>query len=219
MFRRWRLKKVHSKFLESCRNLKEKRSYWSQAGGLTRWFLQILTPVPLMGVDEDGSRILVALEWLEANCAVTPLTEEVIRGYHRMVWNGDRPGVYRKSAVFVVGSALPRATPDKVSPLMKAFDAKLKGEQERLSDTSDAKVILHLAMEVYQRLGLIHPFEDANGRVSRLAMNHVLRRFGQGYVTLPRMDETPELLPALEQAHAGKLDALCALARQHCHRV
>jgi Fic family protein len=223
MFGHWRLKRVHAKFLESSRNLKEGRTYWDQAAGLKRWFLEAISPVPLLGLHEDGQRLLEALRWLEVNCRKRPLGEETIREYHKMVYKGgaEPPGDYRKGRIAVQGSVIPRPPPEKVPVMMRQLNLKLVEEQERFDAAvrADESGILAVAVDAYQRIGLIHPFGDANGRVARLAMNHLCRRYRLAYVILPPLSEASPLWEALQEAHRGKLETLVAYAQRCRHRV
>src|ERR1051325_7063168 len=134
MLRRWRLKKAHAKFLESCRNLKEGRAYWSQASGFRKWFLEAITPIPALGLHEDGQRLLEALQWLEANCKTSPLTEENLCHYQRfLVGKGSSDaGTYRKGVISVIGSKVQRPPAQRVPALMKQLDLKLQEDQRRL---------------------------------------------------------------------------------------
>ena len=217
MFRAWRLKKIHAAFLESCRNLREGREYWNQSSGFSRWLLELISPIPLMGLHEDGRRLLGALQWLEANCRARALDLEVLRDYHRTVYAGttEPPGEYRRGRISVVGSSIPRPGSEKVPALMKQLELKLAQEQKVLdgSRTAGLDAVLPLAVDVYQRIGLIHPFADANGRVARLAMNHLLRRYGLGYVIYPPLSEAPALMEALQEGHKSRLEPLTGMAR------
>jgi Fic family protein len=47
---------------------------------------------------------------------------------------------------------------------------------------------LELAFEAHQRLVSIHPFNDCNGRTSRLLMNYVQRYYGQPLTIVFRKD-------------------------------
>ncbi len=221
MFRRWRLKKIHAKFLESCRNLKEGRAYWDQATGLRRWFLETLSPIPLMSLHEDGERLLAALTWLESHCHERSLDEQVIREYNRMVYTGgpEPAGEYRKKKISVIGSKINRPPPEKVSALMKQLEMKLHDEQEKFDGMRplEESAVRATAVDLYQRIGLIHPFADANGRVARLAMNHLLRRYHLGYVIFPPLGEPSPLWEALQNAHIGKPESLIDFAVK-CHR-
>src|SRR6185436_11803830 len=103
MFRRWRLRGLQARYLESCRNLQEGRDYWRQSPGLLRRILDFLSPVPLLGLQEDGARLLQALDRLEADCGTRPLREGDLRAYHRLLSGprAARPGEYRDGQAVV----------------------------------------------------------------------------------------------------------------------
>lgn len=192
-------------------------------GPVRQWFVRTIVPMPLLGLHGDGAGLYEALQWLEANCRAVPLDEERIRGYHRQVYvSGEEPaGTYRKGKITVVGSKIPRAAPEKVPVLMKQLEHKLRDEQGRLDREQPVPEdeVLRVAVDLYQRVGLIHPFPDANGRVARLAMNHLLRRYGLGYVVLPPLGEPGPLWEALQEAHQGRLESLIEVARACVVRV
>jgi fido (protein-threonine AMPylation protein) len=216
MFQRLRIRKAHALFLDSCRSMKEDRAYWDQASGLTRWFLQTVLPIPLLGLHNDGKLLLEDLEWLEENSRKVPLTEEVIQHYHRTIFRkaASTGGEYRRDKIIIVGSTIPRPPPEKVPALMKQLNLKLSTEQNTFDAMRplDASALFKLAMDIHQRIGLIHPFTDGNGRVARLAMNHILRRYSLGYVILPPLSEARSLMDALQDAHRGHLEPLVEFA-------
>lgn len=209
--------------MESCRNLAEGRDYWAGLGPVRRWLVERTLPIPLLGLHAEGAGLYEALHWLESNCRLKPLDEEVICNYHRKVFAGraEPGGTYRRDKIAVLGSSIPRATPAKVPVLMKLLAGKLRQEQSRFDQEPTPKdsEILQCAVDVYQRIGLIHPFTDANGRVARLAMNHVLRRYALPYVVLPPLSEPSELWPALQSAHAGDLKGLIEFAARNTVKV
>lgn len=223
MFRRIRLRKAHTKFLESCRNLEAVRDYWGQASGFRRWFLELISPVPLLGVHEDGKLLLEALQWLEMNCVKVALGEDTIRENHRMVCRPgmEEAGNYRRGAVAVRESKVPRPAAPRIPALMKHLDLKLQDDQRRFEaqNPMDREAVFASAIHVYERIGLIHPFADANGRVARLSMNHLLRRYALGYVILPPLGESRELWEALQEAHKGHFEGLATFARHSLHAI
>jgi len=223
MFQRWRLKKIHAKFLESCRNLKEGRAYWDQASGFRKWILETISPIPLLGLHEDGQRLLEALQYLEANCKSSAVREETLCHYHRLIVGktSTDAGAYRKGVISVIGSKVQRPPAQKVSALMKQLDLKLQEEQQRLDGLPSRTEpdVLGLAVAVHQRIAFIHPFTDANGRVARLAMTHLLRRYDLGYAIFPPVNESQDHWTALEEAHRGNLKPLTQFAERCLHRV
>jgi Fic family protein len=223
MFHGWRLKKIHARFLESCRNLNDGRSFWAQASGLRRWILEFITPIPLLGLEAEGKALLDALAWLESNCRVRPLSEEVIRHYHRFVYAlpDGNAGAYRKHEIIIEHSAVKRRPAQKIAPAMKALDVWLAAKQMEFDSITpiDDSALFSVAVETHHKIGLIHPFADANGRVARLSMNHLLRRYGFGYVIFPPLSESPPFWDALQEAHKGKLSGLVEFARTCVQRV
>jgi len=223
VFRRWRLKKIHARFLESCRNLNDGRAYWDQASRFRRWVLETISPLPLLGLHEDGQRLLEALQWLEANCRERALQEEVVRHYHKLVFmkSSSEAGSYRKHDIEIERSAIRRKPGQKVPSGMKALDSWLRTCQEACDAMKprDEERVLKLAVETHHKIGLIHPFVDANGRVARLAMNHLLRRYGLGYVIYPALSESPAFWDALQEAHNGRISSLLEFARTCVQQV
>ena len=223
MLRNWRLKKIHARFLESCRNLAEGRDYWARKPGFIQRFLENLSPVPLLGLHEEGSRLFEALRWLELHCKGDALREEHIRQYHRLISKPGEPtaGEYRRGQATVLDSKVSRPRYEKVAAFMKQLDAKLQHQQEELDagNLSDRNTVLRLALEIHQRIAFIHPFADGNGRVARLATNHILRRYGDGYVIFPPLSESPDHFHALEEAHLGNLEPLFNFARSCYHAI
>jgi Fic family protein len=216
-----RLQKVHAKFLESCRSLTDGRGYWDGAGPVRRWFAQLITPIPLMALSEEGRPLYDALVWLEVNCRAKPLSEDLIRHYHRLLApkSPEPPGEYRRGRIVIERSAHTPPQAAQVPTLMKRLDAKLAEEENRLDSDAEPSDVLKTAVDLHRRLVGIHPFADANGRLARLLMNHLLRRHGQPYVILPALSESKEHFDALEEAHAGKPDRLVAFAEKHRREV
>jgi prophage maintenance system killer protein len=218
MFRARRLRAVRSRFLDACRSLSAGRSYFDRMPRWARALIQEMVPMPLLGLDQDGAPLLSALEWLEAEAKRRTLSEDVLRGYHRMIRPAGEGGEYRRGAMKVVGSRIARPPGDRVPTLMKALEADLDLKQKCFDAAPPPpEEVFRFAVEAHRRFVWIHPFPDGNGRVGRLALNHLLRRYGQGYVILPPIDRSPEHFEALEAAHQGDLDRLVTFARRHVH--
>jgi len=221
MFKRWRLKRIHSRYLESCRNLQESRDYWQRDRNLLLNFLEALSPVPLLGLHEDGGRLLSDLMFLEASCRQHPLQVDTLRKFHTTLYPKETPGAgeYRKGQAVVLESRFARPPFQKVPALMMQLEGTLVVRQGSLDRQSSSPLdpVLDFALDVHHRIAFIHPFQDGNGRIARLAMSYILRRYGHGYVILPPISESPEHFAALEEAHAGNPDRFRRLAKEFIH--
>lgn len=223
MFRGWRLKKIHARFLEASRSLEGGRNYWLKSGGIGRRFLQFITPIPVLGLHQDGSLLLEALRWLEETRQQQPIREDVVCRYHRMIFKDDTlaSGEYRRNHLNMGDNPLKPPPPEKVPALMKQLDIKLAQDQHRFDATNplDEQAVLKSAVELHFRIGVIHPFHDANGRVARLAMNHLLRRYQFGYVIYPSLKDSPTFWDILKNSRGDNLNGLVEFAKTCMYRV
>ena len=108
-------------------------------------------------------------------------------------------GDLRRNNVFIVGaSSFPNA--QKVPALVAALVGELR---ERMSAATTLREQLELAFEAHQRLVSIHPFNDGNGRTSRLLMNYVQRYYGQP-LTIVFREDRQAYFDALEQSRVAE---------------
>jgi Fic family protein len=150
-----------------------------------------------------------------------PMTEVLIRGLHHQLMGDEyfvkayddlgnvvnvkgRPGEYKVKAngvnriingkeVFV-----PFKTPDEVRIEMPELIQWYRKEEEKKE--------LHpveLAAIFHFRFVTLHPFDDGNGRISRLLMNMILMRAGYVPVII-RLEEREQYIYALAQAQDGE---------------
>jgi hypothetical protein len=217
VIRAYRLKKVQGRFLESCRLLRQDRAWWGQIGGWARWFLEALSPVPVLAMHEGANGLWQALQWLEANAKQEPLSETVLKRYHSLLMGGT--GEYRKHKATVVGSGSVGVPPQKIGFMMLNLGTELRERQEEFDRLGSSDRVFQFSVSVHHRVGWIHPFGDGNGRVARLAMNHLLRRYGLGYVVFPPLGDASPLWEALEEANRGDLGSLTSFARRCLYRV
>lgn len=104
-------------------------------------------------------------------------------------------GDLRRGNVFIVGaSSFPNA--QKVPALVAALTGELR---ERMPVVATLQEQLKLAFEAHQSLVSIHPFNDGNGRTSRLLMNYVQRYHGQP-LTIVFREDRQAYFAALEQS-------------------
>lgn len=151
--------------------------------------------------------------------AIVPTLEDQAQ-YHRLVCGAsDGSGSYRKQAITVKDRVFRRPAHGLVAPLMSKLDGRLIESQATLDKAPAPDSVIRVATMVHQRIAFIHPFNDGNGRVARLAMNHLLRRYGIGYSILPPLNESERHMTALESAHGGDLSGLEAFILKNLVRV
>lgn len=108
-------------------------------------------------------------------------------------------GDLRRGNVFIVGaSSFPNA--QKVPALVAALTGELR---ERMPVATTLREQLELAFEAHQRLVSIHPFNDGNGRTSRLLMNYVQRYYGQP-LTIVFREDRQAYFAALEESRVAE---------------
>lgn len=129
----------------------------------------------------------------------TPLSERIIRDLNRlaMIKNSDPQvaGAYR------VIDARPYGSEDQ--PYVAPYDIKPQ-MQTLIEWANSASQELHpveYAAELHERLVVIHPFADANGRTARLVMNLALTEDGYPVINIQPDPKTRQAyLDALRQA-------------------
>lgn len=160
-----------------------------------------------------------AVLWLEEIVRdQRPLTEQFIRGMHQVLLGEPyyvaaqtpdgqptrkliTPGQYKTSPNNVLTAtgemfyfASPEETPARMTDLVDWY----RGE-------ADAPTLhpVALATEFHYRFVCIHPFDDGNGRMSRLLMNLILMRHGYPMTVIQATDRN-RYLAALAEADAGE---------------
>ncbi|MBR4605846.1 MAG: Fic family protein [Lachnospiraceae bacterium] len=104
-------------------------------------------------------------------------------------------GNYRKIPVYITGSKYSTAKESEIPILMKELIEK----QKKLFETFHP---VDAAAKFHKELVFIHPFEDGNGRVSRLAMNTLLIQRGFLPVSIPPVLRS-DYIQSLERAHTN----------------
>lgn len=114
------------------------------------------------------------------------------------------PGKYKTQPNHVrreTGEIFRFAEPGEVSPKMKDLMEWFNGEMENPSLS-----ISSFLAELHHRFVRIHPFDDGNGRVSRLWVNYALLRFGYPPLVVKSEDKR-NYFAALERADGGDMDS------------
>lgn len=109
------------------------------------------------------------------------LSLNTILYFHKKLFEGtkkDIAGKLRQHQVAISGSRFTPPFPVEVYPLLMDFFRWYGRNKDRMNP-------VELAALVHLKLVTIHPFADGNGRISRLIMNFVLRRYGFPMLNIP----------------------------------
>lgn len=92
---------------------------------------------------------------------------------------------------------------------MAELDFELRNQTKKLKASQtelDYKKVIELASRMSHRLARIHPYENGNGRASRLLMNAILLRAGLPEIAFKK--PKPAYLRAMRQADDGDFSLL-----------
>ena len=104
----------------------------------------------------------------------TPLNEVGVLSIHNLILRGIQPqdaGRYRKVQVMIKGSTYMPPQPNRIAQEMENFFIWYETNKNKTHP-------IVLAIEMHERLATIHPFNDGNGKTSRLIMNLILLQNG-----------------------------------------
>ena len=112
------------------------------------------------------------------------ITEKNIKDIHGLVMKGviASAGEYRNYDLKVMGAGFTPPPFYNISENMKEF-------VELLNKNPDELLPIELAAHVHYDFVWIHPFEDGNGRMSRLLLNLVLVRNGYPFAVIQSVDK------------------------------
>lgn len=156
-----------------------------------------------------ASNVGLKMVRLEAEDKERPLTESFIRELHHTLLREDyeerreypdgsvrtytvHAGIYKtrpNSVKTVTNEIFEYASPEETPALMTDL-IQWYNEEERKGQMSP----IELATLFHYRYIRIHPFEDGNGRVSRLIVNYILHRHGYPMIVVKSSDKTNYLI-------------------------
>lgn len=109
------------------------------------------------------------------------LTINTILEWHRLLFQDTRPdiaGKIRKHRVGIAGSKFIPPLPVEIYPLLRDFFKWYNREKEMIHP-------VQLSALVHLKFVTIHPFDDGNGRISRIMMNFILNRDDYPLLNIP----------------------------------
>jgi Fic family protein len=127
------------------------------------------------------------------------LTEREILKVHELIFSGilENSGNYRNTQVYIEGCEHMSPPAFEVPQLMKELVEWLNKNPEELTP-------IELASVFHYRLVHIHPFDDGNGRVSRLMTNLILIDHGYPLTVVKKVDRK-KYYDTLQKADCGYL--------------
>lgn len=177
------------------RELEEMKAHDAAFTLIKEWAVDQDRDISQVDIKELNKLILVKDFWKDAQ---TPDGQPV----RRMIKVGEykeMPNSVRLANGEIFHYAEPFEVPAKIQELMDWYN--------------DEKTGLHpvtLSAIFHHKFVLIHPFDDGNGRLSRLMMNYILLRFGYPPIVIKSVDKT-KYLNALRLADAGNFEAFIDL--------
>lgn len=125
-----------------------------------------------------------------------PLSEPVIKDIHQMLMEHILPGgIYRNVNVYISGAQHTPPEPMEMYQQIKSFYLDLPQKAEKVNP-------IELAAWTHAEFVRIHPFQDGNGRTSRLIMNYQLLAAGFPAIDIAK-EQRLEYFQALEAYAVG----------------
>lgn len=125
------------------------------------------------------------------------ITETEIKEIHRVIMSGiiGNTGEYRRFDIAVKGAEFTAPPFYEIPDHMKELTAFINENPDELRP-------IELATHAHYYLAWIHPFEDGNGRMSRLLLNFILVRNGYPFAVIKNV-ERKKYLKSLRLADLG----------------
>lgn len=132
----------------------------------------------------DGGRAVEYVRQVFTSSSALIMTEDELKQLHTLLMKHSFDeeilhGKYRRYEIRVTGSSFQFPPYTEVPDLMTGFMMWLNAKERKFEHP------VAFAVEAHLRFVTIHPFEDGNGRTSRLLMNLVLMKTGFTPVWIP----------------------------------
>ncbi len=139
------------------------------------------------------------------------ITERPARGANgQTIMRKIMPGAYKlqpNHVLTLAGEIHHYVDPLQVPVAMEKLVAMIGREEKNIHP-------IELAAAAHYEITRIHPFDDCNGRVSRLLLNLILMRSGFPPIVI-KMEERREYLEALEKADHGEREPFYLFVARH----
>jgi Fic family protein len=128
------------------------------------------------------------------------ITEQDIKDLHGAIMHGiiGSAGQYRQFDIQVKGAGF---TP----PPFYQIPDEMEELIQFINENPDELRPIELAAHAHYFLAWIHPFEDGNGRISRLLLNFILVRYGYPFAVIKSV-ERKKYLESLRRADLGEFE-------------
>ncbi len=127
------------------------------------------------------------------------LNLDIILSWHELLFQGTKPdlaGKIRDYPVLISNS-------DFLPPKPEHLDYLLSNFFEWYKRNKDSMHPVKLAASAHQKFVTVHPFGDGNGRISRIIMNFILKKFGYPMIDIKYTDRY-SYYNALEKSQVSK---------------
>lgn len=128
---------------------------------------------------------------------------QLIFYWHKKLFDATKPdiaGKIRQHQVLIAGSKFTPPFPAEIYPMLNEFFGWYNRNKTKIRP-------VELSALVHLKFVTIHPFADGNGRISRLLMNFVLRKFGFPMFNIP-YENRSSYYNSLERAQVKRNDSI-----------
>jgi len=155
---------------------------------------------PLHDVKETEAHYKIFHEMLSYK---KDLSLPIVLYWHKKLFEATKPeiaGRIRKHQVAISGSKFLPPSSVEVYPLLREFYKWYDKNKKKMHP-------VELAALAHLKFVTIHPFDDGNGRISRLMMNFILHKHGYPLLNIP-YEKRASYYNALERAQVKKMDGI-----------
>lgn len=138
-----------------------------------------------------------------------PVTIESLQKIHYLIFSkiDQSAGKFREHHIRLLRTPLMPSLPVVMALELRDFNDWLLRTQKTLNKNK-LEEILNLIAQCYHQITRIHPFSDGNGRVSRLMINLILRKYLLPYILVPKVDNEEGMRRVLREADMGDIKPL-----------